>query len=144
MDTWNAYMNVYKVCQPCRAYNLNVNFYSHGEDEEGSHSGSRDDRHRHRFLDGNDNNNNNDGQGDPEQWGYDCYDNAGYTNCNQVSKPKNDHGRGTFRYETVPNDWYSFGQPNLQSNTSSLFSLPTFSATNLRQRLIWKWQVYKI
>jgi hypothetical protein len=39
IDTWNEYMNVYKVCQPCRAYNLNVNFYSKGDDEDGSHSG---------------------------------------------------------------------------------------------------------
>jgi hypothetical protein len=77
IDTWNEYMNVYKVCQPCRAYNLNVNFYSMGDEEDGSHSGSRDNL-RERFLE------ENDGQGDPEQWGYDCYDSAGYTNCNQV------------------------------------------------------------
>lgn len=30
----------------------------------------------------------NDGQGDAEQWGYDCYDDAGYRNCNQVSLHK--------------------------------------------------------
>lgn len=61
---WNNAMATYKICQPCRAYNLN-------QDQSGSHS-------RDRVLD------ENDGEGDAEQSGYDCYDDAGYTNCNQV------------------------------------------------------------
>ncbi|CAB9531194.1 expressed unknown protein (Partial), partial [Seminavis robusta] len=78
INTWNSYMDVYKVCQPCRAYNLNVNFWSDGDDDDSkSGSGSGDGR---RFLD------ENDGEGDAEQWGYDCYDDAGYTNCNQCYK----------------------------------------------------------
>lgn len=66
MDVWNSALNTYKICQPCRAYNLNP--------DSGSGSGSHD-----RML-GEDN----DGGGDAEQWGYDCDDDAGYTNCNQV------------------------------------------------------------
>lgn len=77
LERFNHHMDVYKTCQPCRAYNLlngNDNY-----DEE-NHSGDGRQR-RERFL-GNDEN---DGEGDAEQWGYDCYDDAGYTNCNQVS-----------------------------------------------------------
>lgn len=58
---WNRLLNPYKVCQPCSAYNKVVV----ANDE------------RRREL--------NDGEGDSEQWGYNCYDDAGYTNCNQVS-----------------------------------------------------------
>jgi hypothetical protein len=79
ITSWNEYMTPYKICQPCRAYDLNDD-----DDEEGSHSGSGSgsgDRALRRSLgDGN----NNDGEGDEEQWGYNCYDAAGYTNCNQV------------------------------------------------------------
>lgn len=69
IDLWNEAMAVYKICQPCRAYNLNP------DEGSGSGSGSGD---RRRLDD-------NDGEGDAEQWGYDCADDAGYTNCNQVS-----------------------------------------------------------
>ena len=64
-------MSIYKTCQPCRAYNL-------ANGDNGDNSGSGD--HRLRFLE------ENDGEGDDEQWGYDCYDYAGYTNCNQCYK----------------------------------------------------------
>jgi hypothetical protein len=64
---WNDYMTTFKVCQPCRAYTLDLG------DDEGSH-----DRGRHLGEE-------NDGEGEEEQWGYNCYDDAGYTNCNQVS-----------------------------------------------------------
>jgi hypothetical protein len=70
---YNYWMSSYKICQPCRAYS---------RVSSSSSSGSRDDREGRRFLDNN--NNNNDGNGDEEQWGYNCYDDAGYTNCNQV------------------------------------------------------------
>ena len=66
IETWNEYMNTYKICQPCRAYNLNKSEQSSGDG---------------RLLA----NDENDGEGDEEQWGYNCYDDAGYTNCNQVS-----------------------------------------------------------
>jgi hypothetical protein len=64
-ETWNEYMSTYKICQPCRAYSLN-------KYDQSSQNGEG------RYLE-------NDGEGDEEQWGYNCYDSAGYTNCNQVS-----------------------------------------------------------
>lgn len=64
---WNKHMSIYKVCQPCRAHN-----FANG-------NAASVDRY-FRLLD------ENDGEGDAEQWGYDCYDNAGYTNCNQCYK----------------------------------------------------------
>lgn len=73
IQTWNEAMSTYKICQPCRAYSLN-------QDGSGSGSGSGDRRVRARRHLGDDN----DGGGDAEQWGYDCEDDAGYTNCNQV------------------------------------------------------------
>mmetsp|Transcript_27570 Transcript_27570/g.60689 ORF Transcript_27570/g.60689 Transcript_27570/m.60689 type:complete len:676 (-) Transcript_27570:323-2350(-) len=66
-EQWNALMVDYHVCQPCRAYNK-VQMY---EDE---------DRLRRRRLD------EDDGGGDEEKWGYNCYDDAGYRNCNQCYK----------------------------------------------------------
>lgn len=57
-EKWNEYMDSYKICQPCRSYNLNK---FRQEDEEG------------RYLE----NNKNDGEGEEEQWGYNCYDDAG-------------------------------------------------------------------
>ena len=64
-------MNNHKICQPCRSYSLNV--YMEGD----SHSGSQDE-HR-RFLA-----EENEGEGEQEKNGYDCEDNAGYLNVNQV------------------------------------------------------------
>ena len=53
IDRWNSRMNDYKVCQPCRAYNRVPVMVQNGR----------------RGL--------NDGEGDNEQWGYNCYDDAG-------------------------------------------------------------------
>ena len=64
IDTWNERMNVFKVCQPCVAYNL----YS-----------GRDGKEHGRFLGGNQ------GDGEERQF-YNCYDDAGYTNVNQCYK----------------------------------------------------------
>jgi hypothetical protein len=50
-------MTSYKVCQPCRAYNT-VKTYNYDY--------SRD------LVEYND------GKGDAEQWGFNCYDDAGY------------------------------------------------------------------
>lgn len=74
---WNDYMMTFKLCQPCRAYDLN-------KVDDGSEDGSEDDHRgrrqaKLRFL-----GEENDGEGEEEQWGYNCYDDAGYTNCNQV------------------------------------------------------------
>ena len=68
---WNKKMSTFKVCQPCRAYNLFA--------EQNNNNGNSND-HR-RFLDGDDN----DGEGD-ETERYNCYDDAGYTNVNQCYK----------------------------------------------------------
>lgn len=62
-ERWNELMTAYKVCQPCRAYNRIVT--SNGGDND---------------------NNNDDGGGAEEQYGYNCYDDAGYRNCNQCYK----------------------------------------------------------
>jgi len=73
---WNQYMNVYKVCQSCRAYDVNEE-----DDNDNSQSGSQDNRgNRNRWLE------ENDGEGKEEPNGYNCYDAAGYTNCNQCYK----------------------------------------------------------
>ncbi|KAG7349587.1 hypothetical protein IV203_012184 [Nitzschia inconspicua] len=66
---WNSLMQDFKICQPCRAYSKTPNF---------------DDNNRRelRLL----NEENNDGGGDDELWGYNCYDYAGYQNCNQCYK----------------------------------------------------------
>ena len=64
IDTWNEKMSVFKVCQPCRAYNL---YYDQNRNS-----------HDHRRLE-------NDGEGD-ENKRYNCYDDAGYTNVDQCYK----------------------------------------------------------
>lgn len=68
---WNELMNAYKICQPCRAYSMvaSVDDDDGDEDEDGGEEG-----------DGGDN----DGGGAAENSGYNCYDDAGYRNCNQV------------------------------------------------------------
>ncbi|KAG7374216.1 hypothetical protein IV203_013311 [Nitzschia inconspicua] len=66
---WNSMMQDFKICQPCRAYSKTLNF-------------NGDVRQQFRFL----NEKNNDGGGDDELWGYNCYDYAGYQNCNQCFK----------------------------------------------------------
>ena len=66
-DTWNANMDVYKVCQPCRAYNLQP-MYEADEDE---------DHQRRRNLQG---------EGESEKNYHNCHDDAGYQNCNQCFK----------------------------------------------------------
>ena len=71
ITSWNSQMDMYKVCQPCRAYSKVKTLASDEEDQQ---------EERNRFLEGD-----NDGDGEEEQFGYNCYDDAGYTNCNQVS-----------------------------------------------------------
>ena len=56
IDRWNSLMSVYMVCQPCRAYNKVATY---------------DDSSRFLAEDA-------DGEGEEEQWGYNCYDDAGY------------------------------------------------------------------
>ena len=77
LKRWNHHMGVYKVCQPCRAYDLSRS----AGNEYGNLYYNDNDNQQRRRLD-------NDGGGDDEQWGYNCYDDAGYTNCNQVRYKK--------------------------------------------------------
>jgi len=72
LKKWNEMMNIYKTCRPCRAYNLHI-----GGNGDYNNNDANQGRQRQRQL-------NEDGEGDEEQWGYDCYDDAGYLNCNQV------------------------------------------------------------
>lgn len=81
LEQWNEQMNIYKTCQPCRTYTLYKFNVDDDDDVDGSGSGSGDERARELLLD---RILENDGEGDSEQWGYDCYDDAGYQNCNQV------------------------------------------------------------
>jgi len=74
ITAWNDAMAPYKMCQPCRAYNRDPTSQG-GSDYDGDND--------RRWLGGEDDN---DGEGDEEQYGYNCYDDAGYTNCNQCYK----------------------------------------------------------
>jgi hypothetical protein len=62
LDQWNEAMEIYKVCQPCRAYSLKNNNKN------------------------NNNQNNNDDDYDPNNGLFQCSDAAGYTNVNQCMK----------------------------------------------------------
>ena len=75
--TWNEYMSVFKICQPCKAYNL---LWNQEKQKDDKHA-----RRKDRLLGNNNNNNNNDGDGEA-QARYNCYDDAGYTNVNQCYK----------------------------------------------------------
>jgi hypothetical protein len=69
---WNELMSVYKICQPCRSYSKVATTNDQSSNDGGG---------------GNNNNyNNNDGGGEEEQYGYNCYDDAGYRNCDQCYK----------------------------------------------------------
>ena len=91
---WNALMNEYKICQPCRAYNRivmgddNDNNNDDGDDDDGEYDGEADgdDDYYYVYEGYDDDFVGDDGGGNSEQWGYNCYDDAGYTNCNQCYK----------------------------------------------------------
>merc|ERR1712113_738731 len=61
-------MDAYKTCQPCRAYSK---YYNVQDDWE------RNRRHLVEY---------DDGRGDEEVNGFNCYDDAGFRNCNQCFK----------------------------------------------------------
>lgn len=69
LDTWNDALEVYKVCQPCRAYNIK-NDYDGGYQDNGD-----------RRLDGD-----YDYYNDVNEGYFQCSDDAGYTNVNQCMK----------------------------------------------------------
>merc|ERR1719382_784386 len=62
---WNYMMDAYKVCQPCRAYSKSYNVQDSWR------------RNLVEYYDG---------QGSEEINGFNCYDDAGYRNCNQCFK----------------------------------------------------------
>merc|ERR1712194_871241 len=64
---WNYMMDAYKICQPCRAYSKSYNVQD--DDDWG--------RNLVEYQDG---------QGNEEANGFNCYDDAGYRNCNQCFK----------------------------------------------------------
>lgn len=68
IETWNEYMSSFKICQPCRAYNLQ---------QQQKRGDKHERRNNNRLL--------NDGDGE-EQDRYNCEDKAGYTNVNQCYK----------------------------------------------------------
>jgi hypothetical protein len=64
---WNDAFDVFKLCQPCRAYNLGWNTdLTYGEDREGGDADEAD--------------------GDGNEGVFTCKDDAGYTNVNQCMK----------------------------------------------------------
>lgn len=72
LDLWNDALEVYKVCQPCRAYNLQNNYdmgYGYGGDDDG------------RRLDGDYSY-----YDDVNEGYFQCADDADYTNVNQCMK----------------------------------------------------------
>lgn len=78
LSRWNELLSDYKICQPCRAYNRvqmgqgGSHDSGDGDDDQNEDSGD--------YEDGDD------GEGGKERWGFNCYDAAGYLNCNQCYK----------------------------------------------------------
>ena len=72
LDRCDALLGDYKICQPCRAYKRVKT------GEGGSHS-SNDSVSEDS---GNDDN----GEGGKDKWGFNCYNDADYRNCNQCYK----------------------------------------------------------
>jgi hypothetical protein len=105
ISTWNAAMEVYKTCQPCRAYSISPNQQSSSADSKEG-----------RFLD-----EGNAGEGSEEPWGYDCNDDAGYLNCDQVRCC----------------NWKLRADASAWMQNADLSRALLCSATNLKQRRIW-------
>lgn len=72
IERWNYLLNDFKVCQPCRAYNRVPTYQD--DDEKDEH------RRFQRLLE------EEEGNGGEEPNGFNCYDDAGYRNCNQCYK----------------------------------------------------------
>jgi len=74
VDQWNDALEIYKVCQPCRAYNINNNYdmgYTYANEAENGD----------RRLDGDYSY-----SSDVNEGYFQCNDDAGYTNVNQCMK----------------------------------------------------------
>lgn len=83
LEAWNDALEVYKVCQPCKAYSIKNDYstwnynssvgdytYSKQGNDDDSHSAEDDDQYR----------------SDPNKGFFQCEDEAGYTNVNQCMK----------------------------------------------------------
>jgi len=79
-ENWNKYMNDYKGCVPCRSYQTNK-YYQYYHESSGSPDHEEEGGGARRQLEHED-----EGGGYNEINGYDCYDDAGYLNCNQCYK----------------------------------------------------------
>lgn len=78
LDRWNTLLGDYKICQPCRAYNR-VKTSDGSSHSSGDGSGDES-------YDSGDYEDGDDGEGGKDRWGFNCYDDAGYQNCNQCYK----------------------------------------------------------
>merc|ERR1712194_876124 len=83
LEAWNDALEVYKVCQPCKAYSIKNDYstwnynssvgdytYSKQGNDDDSHSAEDDDQYR----------------SDPNKGFFQCDDDADYTNVNQCMK----------------------------------------------------------
>ena len=105
LQMWNAGLEPYKVCQPCRAYNLQNQYSATGVYNSGSnyknyqnknYGNNNKNGNNNNNKNGNNNNNNNNGNrrldgdydaySDPNDGFFQCADDAGYTNVNQCMK----------------------------------------------------------
>jgi hypothetical protein len=142
LDEWNEAFSIYKLCQPCKAYNLN-----NQEEKRNGH------RQRHRFL--NDYQYNEDS--DPNDGKYQCQDDAGYTNVNQCTKfrSKTEMSPVTFRELTLANQQNSMVRLNYNGVSLGHAMYPEHKGYKLmRFALIYfffslvcmivSWRVYKI
>lgn len=69
IEKWNDAFDIFKICQPCRAYNLGWNKdLTYGEDRQGGNADDDDDNANEAY--------------------FTCKDDAGYTNVNQCMKFK--------------------------------------------------------
>lgn len=75
---WNELLGSYKICQPCRTYNRVVTY-----DGSSQNSGDQNDDGDQAYGDDYEGE---DGEGGLERYGFNCYDDAGYQNCNQCYK----------------------------------------------------------
>ena len=77
LQQWNDALEVYKVCQPCRAYNIKNTYTNWAKSSSGSYY----------YAAADDDGQSSDGDADDPNEGYfQCDDDAGYTNVNQCMK----------------------------------------------------------
>ncbi|CAJ1970274.1 unnamed protein product [Cylindrotheca closterium] len=89
---WNAYMEPFKVCQPCKAYNLQAGrrereLYEYGNNNYqwgGNYNYNNNNNNNNNYN--NNNNNYNNYYNDDNKGHFQCDDDAGYTNVNQCMK----------------------------------------------------------